>query len=93
MPTPSINRLPVRRQIPVPIPDPNARGNTEVINETNVQVIGYAKDKESVEVEEKVWTCPNCQRKAVVKTYGRDRVSEPNVVVRKSYEGIDKYWH
>lgn len=46
VPTPSINKLPVRRQIPVPIPDPNAKGNTEVINETNIQVIGYAKDKE-----------------------------------------------
>lgn len=77
VPTPSINKLPVRRQIPVPIADPNARGNTEVINETNVQVIGYAKDKESVEVEEKVWTCPNCQRNAVVKMYGSQRQEVP----------------
>ena len=54
----------------MPIPDPNARGNTEVINETNIQVIGYAKDKEVVSVEEELWTCPNCRRKKLEKAYG-----------------------
>lgn len=93
VPTPSINKLPVRRQIPVPIPDPNAKGNTEVINETNVQVIGYATDKKE-KVEEPVSLCPNCRRKTVSKVYGRGSNQKADeVVVKKSYEGIDKYWY
>jgi len=56
-------------------------------------VIGYAKDKESVEVEE-VWVCPNCKKKAVTKVYGRDHYeNKPKIVLRKNYEGIGKYWH
>ena len=87
------------RQIPVPIADPNAKGNTHIINETNVEVIGYAKDKEEPKPKEKEWNCPNCRAKAEVnKLYGgfgnqgANQVN-PNVIVRKSYEGIGSYWN
>lgn len=94
VPTPSINKLPVRRQIPVPIPDPNAKGNTDIINETNIQVIGYAKDKE--EKKEKptgFFNCPNCKGNLPSRIYGKGS-AEPveNVIIKKSYEGIDRYW-
>jgi len=104
VPTPSINKLPVLRQIPVPIPDPNAKGNTHIINETNVEVIGYAKDKEEPKPKPSEWNCPNCRAKAdVAKLYGGQGASQvnPNVVDKKSYEwyggkgneGIASYWN
>lgn len=42
------------------MPDPNAKGNTRIINETNVQVIGYAKDKDVIKEEKKTISCSNC---------------------------------
>lgn len=46
------------------MPNKNAKGDTEVINETNIRVIGY--EKEQSEESEEQAGCPNCQRSTCV---------------------------
>lgn len=62
VPTAYVKKVPIIRQIPVPIPNKKSVADKKIVNETNVKIVGLAKTKKESEEEQ---LCPNCiQKKA-----------------------------
>lgn len=61
VPTPYVKKVPIIRQIPVPIPNKKSVADKKIVNETNVKIVGLAKTKKESEEEQ---GCPNCAPKA-----------------------------